>query len=139
MVIDNHIERRYISKKEFNEEFKLCYDNGKIWSNKLALMIDQLIDNHLSSNKFRFNRGYNIAVYHRVKERIMDKLLTQLMNKFNYEKSSDPFSFTGSFIRNWGMKYIFQEAKWGYNPDVKKYEYDRYARRYLEVIFVSAF
>ena len=139
MIYRSNIERHFIDKHLFNQEFKKCYYNGRIWSNELALMIDQLIDNHLSSNKFRFNRGYNMDVFYRVKEGIMDKLLAQLMNKLSYEKSNDPFSFTGSFIRNWGMKYIFQEAKWGYEPDHRKYEYDYKTRRYQEIIFLSAF
>ena len=135
----SHIQRVYIPKKEYNDEFKKCHENGKVWSDKLAILTLQLIDNHMSSNTFRFNRGYDMRVFQRVKDKVVDKLLSQLMDKFKYEKGGDPFSFTGSMIRWWAYKYVLQEAKKGLNPDLSQTYYDKNINEWIKISFISAF
>lgn len=133
------IKRKFIDKHEFNDEFKLCYDNDKQWSDELALKVLQLIDNIMSSNKFRFNRRFSHGVYHRVKDKVLEKLLKQLMYKFKYEKGNDPFSFSGSMVRWWTYKYVLQEAKRGMDGDRFEIYYDSMLNEWVRVDFVSAF
>ena len=133
-----YITRKFIDKHVYNEEFKKCFDD-KEWSNRLAIMVDQLIDNIMSSNQFRFNKGYSKIVYTTVKSKVLEKLLKQLMYKFKYEKGNDPFSFTGSMIRWWTYKYVLHEAKTGYSSDRYKIYYDVKLKSWEKVKFVSAF
>jgi len=132
----SNIKRVYVPRNEYNEEFFKCIES-KIWSNKLAIMTEQLIDNVLSSNRFRFNRNKDISVYEAIKERVVEKLLTQLLFKFNADKYDNPFAFTSSMIRNWGWKYIVQSAKKGLYPEQEITMYDQSQGKYIKIQFVS--
>lgn len=113
------INRKFISKKDFNYEFYKS-KNNKHWTNNFAIMMEQLIINIMTSRKFSFNQFYITGnpIGEEVKSRVLEKMIIQFIDKYDETKSDNIFAFASAMIYRWIIKYTHQVIREGYNDDL---------------------
>jgi hypothetical protein len=111
--------RKFIDKKEFNLEFYRS-KNNKYWTNNFAIMMEQLITNIMTSNKFSFNQFHITGnpIGEEVKSRVLEKMIVQFIDKYDETKSDNIFAFASAMIYRWIIKYTHQVIRAGYNDDL---------------------